>query len=136
MLKDISFEKVQDVAVAIVPQMDHASNEIVRWKVFLINLKSDAIVGVLITSTGYGVVGGKRVATSTLRQFFERVEARQFVALELISKELFAINNEFWVSFWHQGSIYDKRYIFVTDSIAESNLTDIPLMGCKGVMIR
>ncbi|MBA2406786.1 MAG: hypothetical protein H0V65_02155, partial [Chitinophagales bacterium] len=53
-----------------------------------------------------------------------------------IDKRLFGINNEFWVSFWYQGTLFDKRYVFVTESIVEHNFTKVPMIGKRGVMIR
>ncbi|MCS6991525.1 MAG: hypothetical protein NZL95_06640 [Chitinophagales bacterium] len=134
MLKDIDFLRVEDIAVAIVPESD--SNSQGDWYVYLINLKPDAIDGVLITSKGYGVVNGKNVITSTLRQYIRRVEGRQYVGIELMRQNLCPLNNEFWVSFWHQGALYDKKYVFVTDSLVPDNFTLIPLLNRWGVMIR
>ena len=134
MIKDIILEKVTDVAVAVVPE----SNELGEpdWSVYLVNLKADAIDGVLISSKGYGTIDGKDVKTSTLRQFWEKVSGKDFVKVELIEKKLFSITNEFWVSFWHHGILYDKRYVFVTESIVENNFTQVPLVGKRGVMIK
>ena len=100
------------------------------------NLKADAIDVVLISSKGYGTIDGKDVKTSTLRQFWEKVSGKDFVKVELIEKKLFSITNEFWVSFWHHGILYDKRYVFVTESIVENNFTPVPLVGKRGVMIK
>ena len=134
MIKDIIIEKVTDVAVAVVPETSDLGET--EWSVYLLNLKPDAIDGVLISSKGYGNMDGKDVKTSTLRQFWEKVSGKDFVKVELIEKKLFGITNEFWVSFWHHGILYDKRYVFVTESIIEDNFTPIPLIGIRGVMIK
>ena len=134
MKKDIIFEKVEDVAVAVIPQTDPTGAE--EWIVYLLNMKSDQIDGVLISSKGYGNLDGKNVKTSTLRQFFERIDGHDFVKVEWIDRKLFGINNEFWVSFWYRGQLFDKRYVFVTESIIENNFTVIPMIGKRGVMIK
>jgi len=133
MIKDIIIEKVEDVAIAVVPEEKDGGKE---WSAYLVNLKPDAIDGVLISSKGYGNLEGRNVKTTTFRHFWEKISGRDFVKIELIVENLLAINNEFWVSFWHHGTLYDKRYIFVTESITEENLTEIPLIGMKGVMIK
>lgn len=133
MIKDIIIEKVTDVAVAVIPEEVSGETE---WSVYLMNLKADAIDGVLISSKGYGNVDGRDVKTSTLRQFWEKIEGQNFVKVELIDQKLFGITNEFWVSFWHSGVLFDKRYVFVTESIVENNFTPVPLIGKHGVMIR
>ncbi len=134
MIKDIPFEKVEDIALAVVPTPDGTGEE--EWRVYLVNMKPDAIDGVLISSKGYGSIEGKNVKTSTLRQFFERIQGNDYVQVEYIDKKLFGINNEFWVSFWHHGTMFDKRYVFVTESIIKDNFTEVPLLGKRGVMIK
>ncbi|HAP01822.1 MAG TPA: hypothetical protein DCQ93_07870 [Bacteroidetes bacterium] len=134
MKKDIEFEKVEDLAVAIIPEKEGTLPD-EEWFVYLVNLKNEPIEGVIIASTGYGDLEGKQVKTSTLRQFFERVSPQQFVKVELIEQKLFALNNEFWVSFWQNGKMFDRKYVFVTDSISETNFTQIPLVNKRGVMI-
>lgn len=134
MIKDIPFARVEDIALAIMPDTGQSGEE--EWRVYLVNMKPDAIEGVLISSRGYGSIEGKNVRTSTLRQFFERINGQKFVQVEYIDKMLFSINNEFWVSFWHHGTLFDKRYVFVTESIVKENFTQVPLIGRRGVMIR
>ena len=134
MKKDIEFEKVEDLAVAIIPEKEGTLPD-EEWFVYLVNLKNEPIEGVIIASTGYGDLEGKQVKTSTLRQFFDKISPHQFVKVELIEQKLFALNNEFWVSFWLNGKMFDKKYVFVTDSISETNFTQIPLVNKRGVMI-
>ena len=135
MKKDIDFGKVEDLAVAIVPEKEGELPE-EEWGVYLVNMKNEPLEGVIVASTGYGALDGKEVKTSTLRQFFDKVSANEFVKVELIEKRLFALNNEFWISFWMHGKMFDKRYVFVTESINPENFTLIPLIGKRGVMIK
>jgi hypothetical protein len=51
-------------------------------------------------------------------------------------KELFGMTNQFWVSFYLNKEMYDKKYIFLAESITEENMIMIPLIGTKGVMIK
>ena len=62
-----------------------------------------------MASTGYGAFDGKAVKTSTLRHFFERVGANEVIKVELIERKLFALNNEFWISYWQNGKMFDKK---------------------------
>lgn len=98
--------------------------------------ENEPIEGVIVASTGYGDLDGKKVKTSTFRQFFDKVASNEFVKVELIEKRLFALNNEFWISFWQNGKMFDKKYVFVTESINLENFTQIPLMNKRGVMIK
>lgn len=127
-------EKVEGIAVAVVPE--NLETALPDWYVYLINLKDEPIEGVIVSSKGYGEVEGKNIRTSTLRQFIEKIPAKDYYKVEWIDEKLFGIANEFWISFYQHGKIYDKQYVFVTDSIVEENFTDVPIVGKRGVMIR
>jgi len=130
MKKDIPQLKVEDLAIAIVPRNDEL------WDTFIINLKEEPITNVLINSKGYGDKEGEHIKTSVLRHFFDKLEPHSATKIEPIQTQLFSLTNEYWVSFNYQGHMYDKKYVFVKGSIAEMNFTTIPLLDCKGVMIK
>ena len=134
MKKDIPFNKVEDVAVTIIPESNEFGEEI--WNVYIINLKPEPIETVIVSSKGYGVIEGKAVKTSVLRQLLGNIEGEHFRLIEPIDQKLFGISNEFFISFWYKGMLYDKKYIFVTESIVESNFTDVPVLNKRGVMIK
>jgi hypothetical protein len=131
MKKDILDLKIEDLAVVVTPTDDD------YWDVFLINMKYGALRGVIVASRGYGEdEEGYARKTSTLRHFFEQIEARASQKIETIPKELFWLSHEYWVSFQYDGHMYDKKYIFVTGSLESSNFTHIPILDTKGVMLR
>jgi hypothetical protein len=133
MKKDIPDLKVEDVAIAIVHEKDSEDNLV--WNVYVVNLKDQPLEAVLVNSNGYGEVNGEPRKTSTLRHFLDTVPSKSFVKVEPIMEELFGINNEYWLSFFLDGQLYDKQYVFLAESIKEQNFTTIPLMNKKGVMI-
>jgi hypothetical protein len=133
MIKDIPELKVENVAIAIVREKNELDETV--WNSYLLNLKDQKIEGVLVTSTGYGEVNEEKVRTSTLRHFLDEVEPKSFVKIEPIIEEVFGINNEYWLSFYFNKTMYDKRYVFLAESITEANFTTIPLINKKGVMI-
>ncbi|MEO1260115.1 MAG: hypothetical protein AAFZ15_15075 [Bacteroidota bacterium] len=136
MKKDIPQYKVADLAVAIVPRIDNGVQDEELWDVYVINFKSDPIENVLVNSKGYGEVEGESMRTTTLRHFFNEIEAQSAVLLEPIHTNLFNIANEFWISFSYDGYMYDKKYVFVRGAISEDNFTNIPLLEKQGVMIK
>lgn len=136
MKKDIPFHKVENLAIAIVPREDALIDEEDLWDVYLINLKDDGITSVLVNSRGYGDIDGEKRHTTILRHFFEEIGPLACVQIEPIQTQLFKITNEYWVSFVYDGYMYDKKYIFVPESITQSNFTTIPFLNRKGVMIR
>ena len=134
MLKDIPDLQVQDVALAIIPRENE--NIEAAWDVFIINLKNESLNDVLISSKGYGEVKGEKVKTSILRHFIGKVNPLSYELIEPIDRSVFQLNNEYWVSFYINKTIYDKKYLFVPGSILKENFSKIPLINKNGVMIR
>lgn len=136
MKKDIVIPKVEDVAITISPEENELGE--LEWSVYLVNMKDVPITGVLITSRGYvhNYATGKDVKSSTLRHFFEHVPAKSFQKVELIQEELFGLNNEYWLTFYIDKLIHEKKYVFMAESIKEDNFTLVPFLNKKGVMIQ
>ncbi len=136
MLKDIDFKKVTDLALAVVPDIEDGVVAPDQWKVYLLNLRKEPITSIMVSSQGYGTVDDKEVKTSVLRQLIDFLGGEEFIAIEIITEELTLISNQFWVSFYLDGELFDKKYVFVRESINEEFYTHIPLLEKKGVMIR
>jgi hypothetical protein len=133
MKKDIPAPVVENVVMAVVLEEENGQNV---WNVFLINLDIVPISNVIVTSRGYGEIDGERRSTSTLRHFYEKIPDLEFTRVEPIMENTFGLTNEYWVSFFIDGQLYDKKYIFLPESITEKNFTQIPLLNVEGVMIR
>lgn len=133
MKKDIEFPQVEGVSMAVVKEKNELQEEV--WNAYLLNLKEQEIYGVLVTSKGYGAKEGERVKTSVLRHFLDKLEPKTSAKVEEVMTNLFGLNNEFWVSFYVNGKIYDKKYIFLPETISEENLIRIPILEKLGVMI-
>ncbi len=136
MLRDIQRVAVEDIAIAVVPKDENSDKEGHLWEVYLLNLKKDPIENVIVASKGYGVFKGEDVKTSTLRHYLGDMPAQSYMLIEPIQENVFGLNNEYWLSFYIHREIYDKKYIFLPESINPSYFTQIPLLGKKGVMIR
>ena len=132
MIKDIIFPEVEDIAVAVVQEIEGLD----EYSVYLVNLKFADIKNVLVTSTGYGVINEEHKKTSTLRHFFEKIKQHDYIQIEPIQKEVFGLSNEYWVSFSLNDQLFDKQFIFLPETIVESNFVNIPLLGKKGVLIK
>ena len=132
MKKDIEFNTVEGVSIAIAPSLDESGEQF--WHVYLINNNNFPLDNVLVASKGYGVVDDVELKTSVLRHMFERVEPKSFVLVEPIDPAIFHINNEYWVSYYVANKIFDKKFVFVPDSITEDNLIDISLLQMQGVL--
>lgn len=135
MKKDIAFLPVEGIQVAIVKNTNELNQA--EWHVVLLNRNQVPITNVFVTSKGYanGESGTQEEQrTSTLRHFFAEVPAGGHVVVEPIMPEVFHLNNEYWVSYFIDSQIYDKKFIFVPDSIVEANLMAITPLGLEGVL--
>lgn len=136
MKEDIIFDPVEGVSVAVVPD-DSAATEEGKpgWQVYLLNHNPYPLQNVIISSNGYGTHDdGEKVRTSTLRHVFEKVAPHSAVPVEPIDPDLFHLNNQYWVSYYRGTQIFDKKFIFVPDSIVPANLIPIALLGREGVL--
>jgi hypothetical protein len=134
MIKDIDFKRTEGLAMAVVRKMNDEGSEV--WKVCLLNLKDQPIENVIVNSSGYGQKNERQVKTTELRQFFDKIDAKSFVEIEILTEELLSINNQFWVSYFFEGHLYDKKYIFLAESIQPDFFTHIPLLNTRGILIR
>lgn len=126
---------VENVAVAVVQELNEEKETV--FNVYLLNLREDIMEGIIITSKGYGenAVTGEKVKTATLRHTLEVLLPNEAAKIEPIMEEVFGIANEFWVSFYVDSTMYDKKFVFPAESINEKNIKMIPVLGIKGVII-
>ncbi|HET6244446.1 MAG: hypothetical protein H0V01_06880 [Bacteroidetes bacterium] len=134
MKKDIPVLEVKDIAIAIVKEENELAQTI--WNVYMLNLKNMEIEGVLVTSKGYGIVNEKKLTTSTLRHFLDKMAPMSYMKIEPIMEDVFKLNNEYWISFYQNKTLFDKKYIFLAESVTQENLITIPLINKPGVMIK
>ncbi|MBL7863358.1 MAG: hypothetical protein JNK10_00680 [Cyclobacteriaceae bacterium] len=132
MIKDIPRPVVEHVTLAIA--RDQGQSDAPTWKVYLINNNDLPIENTLVASTGYGVKNGEEQKTSTLRHFLETVDSRSVALIEPIDPGVFHLNNEYWVSYYIGREIFDKRFVFLPDSIHEDNLTFIKELDREGIL--
>ena len=138
MKQDIDFDPVTGVSIAIVPDAasEPSADGIVAWTVYLLNANDTPLDTVLIAAEGYGAQPtGEAVRTSTLRYHFEQVGPQSATPVELIDPAVFHLTNQYWVSYYQAGRIFDKKFIFVPDSLVPDNLIPLALLdGRPGVL--
>lgn len=135
MKKDIVPPKVENIAVAVVKEKNETNEDV--WQVYFINLQDKELEQVLVSSKGYlKLESGQETKTSMLRHGLGNVTAKSFSKIEPIMEELFGLHNEYWVSFFQDGKMYDKKYIFLAETIKEENFVTIPLIDKKGILIK
>ena len=133
MLKDIKVENNANVGVAIVKELNDSLEMI--WNVFVVNLGDDKIVNVFITCKGFGLINGEEKETSLMRYFLDDIDPQTAIKVEPINPDLFELNNEYFVVFYQNGNMIDKKLTFKENTITEGNLVQVPVLNCLGVLL-
>ena len=132
MKKDIDFSPVENVQLVVAREIKEPEDPL--WTVHIINRNSGAIENVLISSKGYGEKDGEKQSTSILRHYIEIIESNESALIEPIDPKVFHLFNEYWVSYYIDGQIYDKKFIFVPGSINERNMSFVDIIQLQGVL--
>ena len=137
MKQDIPFDPVEGVSVAITPADDAALTPEGQpiWQVYLLNHNAFPLQNVIVNVNGYGQqADGEPVRTSTLRYLFEELPPHTAVPVESLDPALFHLNHQYWVSYYRGPQVFDKKFIFVPDSIVPDNFIHIALLDRLGVL--
>ena len=129
MKKDIDIPEGENVYVAAV-KVYNESFKVEEWNAYLINDRDEAIEMALIVSKGYD----NKKETSVIRHKLEKLPSKSFAKIEFIQEEVLALNNQFQVTFFADGKMFEKKYLFRKNSVNEKALREIPIIPNKGVL--
>lgn len=128
MRKDIEIPKIENVHIVAVKEWDKdflAQN----WNIYLINDRADFIETVLVLSRG----NNKDKKTSTLRHGLKDIAPKKSAKVEFITDEVLGFTNEYLVTFFAQGKLYERKFIFEPNSISDNNVKILPVIDKEGV---
>ncbi|MEM9837045.1 MAG: hypothetical protein AAF828_11115 [Bacteroidota bacterium] len=131
MKKDIVTLAVEQVAVVATPRTGDAAEQL--WDIHLVNEGDEIMENVLVSSRGFGELDGREKTTTTLRYFFQEIPPKSSVVVEPIQPALFAIDNEYWVSFNQKGHMLDRKYLFPAKSIDANKLDFQSIINLAGI---
>ena len=136
MREELLGPKVENVGIAIVEETNELGENV--FYAYLLNLRDDIMEGIIVTSTGYGenATTGEKVKTSTLRHSLEVLFPNEAAKIEPMMEEVFGLANEFWVSLWVNDTMYDKKFVFLPETISTEKMKVLPILGQKGIMIK
>jgi energy-converting hydrogenase Eha subunit E len=135
MKTDITFPTFENIFIAAVQEYSEDFGEKV-WFAYLINDSDFQLDAVMIVSKAFGTIDGEMKKTSLLRHAFVEVEPVSFQKIELIYKDVLALNNEFMVTFFIGETLYDRKFIFRANSITPDYVEEVPLLFVDGVIVR
>lgn len=131
MKKDIEIPVAKDVYVAIVHEWnkEFLSKD---WNAYIINNRKTPIEMALVVSKGYD--GDKK--TSTMRYAFGLVKAKGYEKIEMVTEDVLGLTNEFYVTYYADNKLYEKRFVFKKGAVTVNNLVNIPLLEMEGVFAK
>ncbi len=135
MKEELLGPKVENVGIAVIQSINEDNEK--EYTVYLISLRDDIMEGIIVASTGYGenTTTGEKIKTSTLRHGIEVLLPNEIAKIEPIMPDVFGLSNEYWVSFWVEDVLYDKRFVFPAESLIEENFKYLDVFKRKGVLL-
>lgn len=129
MKKDIEIPIAKDVHVAIIHEWndEFLSKD---WNAYIINGRNTSIDMVLVVSKGFEADR----KTSTMRHGIGSVGSKSFKKIELVQEDVLALNNEFFVTFFAENKLYERRFVFPKNSVNQSAITSIPILEKDGIL--
>ena len=135
MKKDIEIPIVKDVYVAAVLMTGDTGEQ--QWWLHLINDSTSPLENVMIQSRGYSNLETKAgIKTATLRKVLKVLPAKSAAKLEPIMPEVFHLFNEYWVTFFEENTLKDRKFIFGPHTIEAAFQEDLPVVKDKGIIVR
>ena len=135
MKKDILIPEVKNVYVAAVLITDDTGDQ--QLLIHLINDSISPLENVMIQSRGYSNLDTKSgVKTATLRKVIKVLPAKSAAKLEPIMPEVFHLFNEYWVTFFEENTLKDRKFIFGPYTIEAAIKEDLPVLRDKGILVR
>ncbi|WP_397363973.1 hypothetical protein [Olleya sp. R77988] len=131
MKKDIQIPVVENVYIAIVNEY----NDIYKtqdWNAYIINDKDVDLEMILIVTSGYS----EDKMTSIFRKKLDKLPKKSYAKIELMQEDLFALNNQFKVTFFEGNKMFDKTFTFRKNTVNLNALQPIPLMESRGVLVK
>ena len=135
MKKDIEIPVVENVFIAALKFDNEEGGK--DWWIVLINATDGPLENIIINSRGYESLeskGGRK--TSALRKQIGVLPTKATAKLEPIMPEVFDLFNEYWVTFFEDGQLKDRKYIFGPHTIDDSMVEPLPILGEAGILIK
>ena len=129
MKKDIEIPVAKDVFVAMIREWNE---EFLNkdWNAYIINDRKTPIEMTMVVSKGYD----QDRKSSTMRHGIGDMEPKSFRKIEVVQEDVLGLNNEFFVTFYADNKLYEKRFVFEKNTVTENNLVNIQLIDKEGIL--
>jgi len=129
--KDIEIPVAKDVFVAMIREWNE---EFLNkdWNAYIINDRKTPIEMTMVVSKGYD----QDRKSSTMRHGIGDMEPKSFRKIEVVQEDVLGLNNEFFVTFYADNKLYEKRFVFEKNTVTENNLVNIQLIDKEGILAK
>ena len=131
MKKDIEIPVAKDVHVAMIREWNKEFLD-KDWNAYIINDRNTPIEMTMVVSKGYD----KDRKSSTMRHGIGDMQQKSFRKIEVVQEDVLGLNNEFFVTFYADNKLYEKRFVFEKNTVKENNLVPIQLIDKEGIMAK
>tara|TARA_B100000749_G_scaffold274442_1_gene258721 strand:+ start:1578 stop:1973 length:396 start_codon:yes stop_codon:yes gene_type:complete len=129
--KDIEIPVAKDVYVAMIREWNKEFLD-KDWNAYIINDRNTPIEMTMVVSKGYD----KDRKSSTMRHGIGDMQPKSFRKIEVVQEDVLGLNNEFFVTFYADNKLYEKRFVFEKNTVKENNLVQIQLIDKEGIMAK
>jgi len=131
MKKDIEISIARDVHVAIIHEWndEFLSRD---WNAYILNCRRTSIEMVLVVSKGFEADR----KTSTMRHGIGSIAPKSFKKIELVPEDVLELNNEFFVTFFAEDKLYERRFVFPKNSVKQNAIMPIPIIERDGILAK
>ena len=131
MKKDIEIPVAKDVHVAMIHEWNKEFLD-KDWNAYIINDRTTPIEMTMVVSKGYD----KDRKSSTMRHGIGDMQPKSFRKIEVVQEDVLGLNNEFFVTFYADNKLYEKRFVFEKNTVTENNLVNIQLINKEGILAK
>ena len=96
----------------------------------------EGLLGPKVENVGVAVVLEKGEDNADIYNVY-LLNLRESGKIEPIMEDVFGLANEYWVSFWVNDDMYDKKFVFLPETISKDKMKPIPELGpgVKGILL-
>ncbi len=88
----------------------------------------------MVVSSASGMINNEERKTGSFRHAFNEVLPESAIKVELLENNVLQLNNHFMLTYFLNGKLYDKNFIFEANSINEENSTELHSINRLGVI--
>lgn len=129
MKKDIEIPIAEGVKLLAVQEFHEELGEKV-WNIFLYNAGSRVMDTVMVVLRG----SSEERRTSVMRKTLNRLDPGSYARLEFLREELLNFINEYLITYFDQGKMYEKNFKLSPGSVNEDSIKPIAETGLAGIV--